>query len=149
MSLKFFHIGVKAGDKIKLTAGDTLRVMVSFDYSGSAMGATLIGAIGESDIIGFRKLLLGSSSMSLPSTPGTIMGSVDIEITDEIKAGTYDLLCYIQEARGIPDAMVLGVIVIGEMEVPPVEEKKISTGVLAMLGGAVVLLLFGLTRRRG
>lgn len=99
--------GVLAGETVKLSYGDTLRVNVSFDYRGPVGKATLYGAIGVRGV-GFDEQSVGQVEIDLPQslifTP--LLRNVDIAVSPTMNPGTnYDLYCKLLEypEAGMPE----------------------------------------------
>ena len=76
---------------VNVKPGDTLRIYVSFKYSGPAKTCKLHGAVGQKSVFGsFDEILVKSSDpFTLPQSdlPSTQTKTVDIPITPTIAAG--------------------------------------------------------------
>jgi hypothetical protein len=82
--------------KLTIAAGKTLRISVTFDYTGPAQTISLYGAIGQKGFWEFGEVCAGQKPISLPNSPTSptsVSGYVDISLdASKISAGKdYDI----------------------------------------------------------
>lgn len=86
-------VDVPAGEKLRVSPGDTVRVYVSFQYRGAGMSVTLYSAIKGGPFL--TEYAKGDKSVSLPNSPNSfspVTDSVDIDIPLDMPiAADYDL----------------------------------------------------------